>query len=114
MFEVIAINYFFKQRLGTTFMEPPGAPDCLPQFRLVDMYTHCTHQPVEDKILRLFTSQSSLHIVVAIIAFGMGTDCTDIRQIIHWGVPEDVETYVQETGRAGQVGQLSCAVLFHG
>ena len=41
----------------------------------------------------------------------MGIDCADVRQIIHWGVPEDVEMYVQESGRAGRDGQLSCAVI---
>ena len=77
------------------------------------MYTYYTHQTVKDKILELFTSPSPLHIVVT-IAFGMGVDCPDVRQIVHWGVPEDIETYVQETGRAGCDGLLSCAVLFHG
>lgn len=89
-----------------------SSPDCFPRFRLVDMYTHCTHQTVKDQVLELFTSPSSLRVVVATIAFGMGVDCPDVRQIIHWGVPEDVETYVQET--AGRDGFLSCAVLFHG
>jgi ATP-dependent DNA helicase RecQ len=42
----------------------------------------------------------------------MGIDCQDVRHVIHWGVPDDVETYVQETGRAGRDGLLSCAVLF--
>ena len=111
--EVTAIYYFFKRTLGLGFTEPPGAPD-LPEYRLVDMYTHCTHQTVKDKILKLFTSPSSLRIVIATIAFGMGVDCPDVRQIVHWGVPEDTETYVQETGRAGRDGLLSCAVLFRG
>ena len=44
------------------YEEPPGAPD-LARFRLVDMYTHCTHQSVKDVILERFTSQSSLRIV---------------------------------------------------
>ena len=51
-----------------------------------------------------------LHIVIATIAFGMGIDCPDVRQIIHWGV---LESYLQETGQAGRDGLLSCAVLFH-
>ena len=96
--EVTAIYYFFKQQLGYGFTDPPGAPD-LTQFRLVDMYTHCTDQSVKDKILQQFTSSSTLpRVVIATIAFGMGIDCPDVWQIIHWGVPEGVETYVQETG----------------
>lgn len=53
-------------------------------------------------------------IVVATIVFGMGIDCPDVHQVIHWGVPEDIETYVQETGRAGRDGLPSCALMFHG
>ena len=95
--EVTEIYYFFKQNLGIHFTEPPGAPD-LARFRLLDMYTHCTHQTVKDVILERFTSQSSLRIVIATIAFGMGIDCPDVHQIIHWGVPDNEEMYVQETG----------------
>lgn len=111
--EVTEIYYFFKQKLGAQFTEPCGAPD-LARFRLVDMYTHCTHQSVKDVILQRFTSPSSLRIVIATIAFGMGIDCPDVRQIIHWGVPDDEEMYVQETGRAGRDSALSCALLLYG
>ena len=75
------------------------------------MYTRSTHPSVKDKILDRFTC---LRIVVAAIAFGMGIDCPDVRQVIHWGVPEDIETYVQETGRAGRDSLPSCALIFHG
>lgn len=109
----LQLYYYFKHTLGLGFTEPPGAPD-LPKYRLVDMYTHCTHQTVKDKILKLFTSPSSLHIVIATIAFCMGVDCLDVRKVVHWGVPEDTETYVQEMRRAGRDRLLSCAVLFRG
>ena len=111
--EVTAIYFHFKQRLGIGFTEPPGAPDIM-QFRLVDMYTHCTHQSVKDSILHNFERDSPLLVVVATIAFGLGVDCPDVRQIVHWGVPEDMETFIQETGRAGRDGRLSCSLLFYG
>ena len=43
----------------------------------------------------------------------MGVDCADIRQIIHLGPAEDVESYVQQTGRAGRDGNPACALLLY-
>ena len=106
--EVTAIYFHFKQQLGVCFTEPPGSPDIM-QYCLVDMYTHCTHESVKDSILYNFKRESPLRIVVATIAFGLGVDCPDVRQIIHWGVPKDMETFIQETGRAERDGQLSCS-----
>ena len=37
---------------------------------------------------------SPLRVVIATIAFGMGMNFPDIRQVIHWGVPQDAEAYV--------------------
>ena len=34
--------------------------------------------------------------VVATVAFGMGLDCPNVRQIIHWGPPSDVDAYLQK------------------
>ena len=45
---------------------------------------------------------SHLRIVVATIAFGMGLNCPNVRRIIHWDPPGDIESYLQETGRAGK------------
>ena len=47
----------------------------------------------------------------ATIAFGMGVDCADVRQVITLGVPEDVEMYIQQTGRAGRNGEPALALL---
>jgi len=43
-------------------------------------------------------------LVIAITAFGIGVDCPDFRRVIHWGLPSDIEEYVQESGRAGRDG----------
>lgn len=109
--DVINIYHFLKRKLGTFFTEPKGSPDYA-YYRVLDMYTHCTHESVKSKIISQFTKVSPLRIIIATIAFGMGINCRDVRYVIHWGAPHDTEMYVQESGRAGRDELLSCALIF--
>lgn len=93
-----AYTFCFRPIRDLIFLYPSDAPN-LSKFRLVDMFTSCTELHVKNQILESFTSPNSpLRIVIATIAFGLGINCPDIRQIIHLGPPDDVESYLQATG----------------
>ena len=104
---------YFSEMLGTEQYEPPDAQP-IAKNRMFTLfhaqYPNHEHQRI---ITELASGTSKLRILFVTVAFGIGVDIQNIRQVIHIGVPYTMEEYFQEAGRCGRDGLPSKALVYY-
>lgn len=76
---------------------------------------HAGMKPEVRRSVQEAFAQEQCDLIVATVAFGMGIDRSNIRFVLHAGMPKSIEAYQQETGRAGRDGlEAECVLLYSG
>ena len=103
---------FFKEELLDDIYHPT-APRKSGEHMIVGMYHRKTSEENKTRVLdSLMKSEGTICVLLATTSLGIGVNIPDIKYVIHFGPPKDVEDYVQAVGRAGRDGAQAFAILY--
>eukprot|EP00732_Lithocolla_globosa_P002912 Lithocolla_globosa_v1_NODE_2088_length_2175_cov_17.604245.p2 type:complete len:179 gc:universal NODE_2088_length_2175_cov_17.604245:692-156(-) len=108
--DTMDIYCWLKAVLGPLMFED-GQPATY-QHSHIDYFHAVVEEDVKEALGERFMRESTLRILIATIAFGMGLDPKNASWVVNWGTPKDVEAYVQETCRAGRDGTQATAIMY--
>ena len=111
--EMCGVGYaFLERKLGDHQFYPIGAPQ-IPQNRLFAQFHSPQTDKMKHKLISSIVSEScKQRVIFATVAFGMGVDSPCVERIIHFGVPRTMESFFQESGRAGRDGRPATSTLY--
>ena len=101
---------FFKENLGD--LAYASNTEHVSENMLIGMYHHNTLEKHKKHVINaLYNSAGTCRVVFCTNALGMGINFTDIRYVVHYGPPHNVEDFIQEIGRGGRDGKPSVSIL---
>ena len=102
----------FHYWLGDSSYYPPGS-EKISDNRFFGMYHANTPEHNKEVILNSLTRpDGNVHLVFATVAMGMGINLRDVNTILHYGAPQSIEDYFQESGRGGRSGQAARSTIY--
>ncbi|MBN2332145.1 MAG: DNA helicase RecQ [Deltaproteobacteria bacterium] len=116
--QIIDILQRYKQQSGIIYCQSRREVDQLNALLAAKGFRSYPYHAGMDDGERRASQEAFIHdeagIMVATVAFGMGVDKSNIRLVLHSGMPKALENYQQESGRAGRDGLPAECILFHG